>query len=69
MISPKHRPPHPGSSIKYDIIDAYHLTQEQLAQSLGVSRRTVNLIINGKRPITPEMAYRISLVDGSQTET
>ena len=66
MRIPKERcPTHPGEYIKEDILEEMKLTQQQLADRLFVSRRTVNQIVNFKRSITPEMALRL----GSLTNT
>ncbi len=36
------------------------LTQGELADRLGVSRRTISEIIHERRPITPDMAIRLA---------
>ena len=59
MISRK-RPTHPGEFIKHDILDEFELTQHQLAEALGVSRRTINELVRGKRNITADIALRLS---------
>ncbi len=56
---PKNRPTHPGEFIKEDIIKELPITQEQLANKLGVSRRTINQLVNGKRRISVDLALRI----------
>lgn len=45
-----------------DLIDKKGWTQEEAADKLSVSRVTVNLIINGRRGITPDMALRLERV-------
>jgi addiction module HigA family antidote len=61
------RPVHPGEVIE-DILDDLEITQTRFAEILGVSRRTVNEIVLGRRPITVDMAIRIgkALGNGSQ---
>lgn len=44
------------------------LTQDQLAQALGVTRYSVNQVLNDKRNITPEMALRLERVFGESAE-
>jgi addiction module HigA family antidote len=39
------------------------------AKILGVSRQTLNKIVNGKSGITPEMAIRLTKAFGSTEET
>ncbi|MBT4290885.1 MAG: HigA family addiction module antidote protein [Deltaproteobacteria bacterium] len=61
-------PTHPGTYIKEDILGEMKLTQQQLADRLNVSRRTVNQIVNLKRSITPGMALRIGLLTQTSPE-
>jgi addiction module HigA family antidote len=55
------RPSHPGAVLG-DLLPDAGLSQTQLAERLGVSRRTVNEIINERRPVTVDMAHRLSRV-------
>ena len=57
---PKNRPTHPCEFIREDILNEFGITQDQLANKLGVSRRTINQLVNNRRGITPEMALRLS---------
>ncbi len=61
-------PTHPGEFIKEDILEEMELTQQQLADRLFVSRRTVNQIVNLKRSITPEMALRLGFLTNTSPE-
>jgi len=56
---PETQPDCPGAFIQEYILDEFSLTQEQLATLLGVSRRTINQLVNGKRKVTAEMALRL----------
>ena len=58
MISTK-RPTPPGEFIKEDILKELSITQEQLARSLNVSRRTISQLVNGKRKISVDIALRL----------
>lgn len=58
------RPVHPGEVIS-DILDDLGMTQTKFAEILGVSRRTVNEIVQGRRPITVDMAIRIGKALGN----
>jgi addiction module HigA family antidote len=60
----KIRPIHPGEVI-LDILEDIDISQTQFAKILGVSRRTVNQIIQGRRPITVDMAIRIGKALGN----
>ena len=54
--------PTPGEVLKEHIVDARKITQEALAEAMGVSRLTINQLINGKRSVTAEMALRLARV-------
>lgn len=58
----KRRPTHPGALLREELIPATGLTQKELAERLGVSRLTVNEIVNERRGVTPDMAYRLARV-------
>lgn len=51
--------PHPGEILEARFLAARSLTQLQLAGAIQVSLQTVNMIINGKRGITADMALRL----------
>ena len=60
---PKHRPPtSPGEMLLDEFLVPIGMTQRALAEELGVSVQTVNLIIKAKRGITAETAVRLSRV-------
>lgn len=65
-----HTPPTPGFVLRNTVMraDRERITQEQLATATGVSRLTINEIINGHRAITPDMAVRLSHVLGTSAE-
>ena len=52
-------PPHPGEGLKEDMLVPLGLTVTETAKALGVSRKTLSEIINGKSPITPDIAVRL----------
>jgi antitoxin HigA-1 len=52
-------PPHPGLTLRDDVLPALGLTVTQAAQQLGVSRVTLSRMLNGRAAISPEMALRI----------
>ncbi len=61
-------PIHPGEILSEEFIGPANVTQQQLAEAMGVSRRTVNEIVRGRRRITAEMAIRLSKVLGTSAE-
>lgn len=62
------RPAHPGEVIA-DVLEELGVTQTQLANHIGVSRRSINQIINGSRSITVDMAYRLAQAIGGTHRT
>ena len=52
----------PGRFLREKVLAPDGLTQDQLARAMGVSRLTVNEIINDRRTITAEMALRLEAV-------
>jgi antitoxin HigA-1 len=55
------RPPHPGVFLETRFLKPLGISQTELAQALGVSRRRVNELINGRRSITPDTAVRLAM--------
>jgi len=58
------RPSTPGELLA-DLIECNNLTQGEVAQSLGVSRLSVNQLVQGKRNVTPDMAQRLGRFFGN----
>ena len=54
---------HPGVTLK-DILVSYDMSQTELANRTGLTLKTINEIIQGKNPITPETAIKLSSVFG-----
>ena len=52
-------PPHPGLTLRDDVLPALGLNVTQAAQQLGVSRVALSRVLNGRAAISPEMALRI----------
>lgn len=66
LRSSNRRPSHPGELLREDVFPALGISQEELAQRLGVTRVTVNELLNEKRALSPELALRLSkLLDTS----
>jgi len=61
---PMKNPPHPGEIIRDLYIEPLELTVTQAAAGLGVSRKTLSLLLNGHAGISPEMAVRLSKAFG-----
>jgi addiction module HigA family antidote len=54
------RPTHPGAILREDILPEVNVSQTKLADMLGVPRRTVNEIVNERRPVTTDTALRLA---------
>ena len=54
-----HNPPHPGMTLRDDVLPALGLSVTAAAQQLDVSRVALSRVLNGRAAISPEMALRI----------
>lgn len=52
-------PPHPGETLREDVLPALGLNVTQAAEQLGVARPSLSKVLNGHAAISPEMALRI----------
>jgi antitoxin HigA-1 len=66
---PMKTPPHPGQSVRHDCIEPLGLTITEAADALGVTRQTLNNLVNGKSGISADMAIRLAKAFGSDAET
>ncbi len=62
-------PPHPGEIIRDLCIAPLGLTVTQAAEGLGVTRKTLSLLLNQKAGISAEMAIRLSKAFGRSPES
>jgi addiction module HigA family antidote len=60
MRKMKRQPTHPGVIIKEDYLNPLSISVKDMADILGVSRKTLSKIINERGSITPDMALRLS---------
>ena len=64
-----HNPPHPGEVLWELCLRPLELTVTEAAAALGISRKTLSSILNGRAGISPEMAVRLSLAFGTTAES
>ena len=64
----KRKPTHPGGILKRHYLEPLSLTITEVADDLGVSRKTISKIINERGAITPEMALRLSKAFSTSAE-
>jgi antitoxin HigA-1 len=69
VIMKMHNPPHPGEVLKTLCLDPLNLTVTEVARSLGVSRKTLSGILNGRAGISPERAVRLSIAFNTSAES
>jgi antitoxin HigA-1 len=56
-----HSPPHPGEILRELCLEPLGVTVTETAEALGVSRKTISAILNGRAGVSPEMAARLSI--------
>jgi len=61
-----YNPPHPGLTLRDDVLPALGLTVSQAAVQLGVTRAALSRVINGRAAISPEMALRLEAWLGAE---
>ena len=66
---PMKNPPHPGEIIRRECIEPLNLTVTEAAEGLGVSRKHLSAIVNGRAGISPNMAIRLSKAFGGSPES
>jgi len=58
----------PGEILREFLVSENRITQDALAESMGVSRVTVNQLVNNHQAVTPEMALRLARALGTTPE-
>jgi addiction module HigA family antidote len=66
---PMKNPPHPGLSVRHNCLEPLGLSVTEAAKRLGVSRKQLSDIVNGRSGISPEMAIRLDKAFGGGAET
>jgi addiction module HigA family antidote len=64
-----HNPPHPGEVIRELCLAPLGITVTDAAKALGVSRKTLSELLNGKTGVSPEMALRLSIAFDTTPES
>jgi len=65
----KKRPTHPGILLYEEVMKPLGITITEAAAQLGVSRKTLSGIVNGRYPITTDMAVRIAKATDTTPES
>jgi addiction module HigA family antidote len=61
-------PAHPGEILRELYLEPLGLTVTAAAKGLGVSRKTLSELLNGRYGISPEMAFRLAKAFGADPE-
>ncbi len=64
-----YNPPHPGEILKELCLEPLGISVTRAAEALGVSRKTLSAVLNGRSGISPEMAIRLSLAFDTTPES
>lgn len=64
-----HNPPHPGEIIRELCLEPLGLSVTAAAEALGVSRKALSELLNGKSGVSAEMAIRLSLAFKTTAES
>ena len=64
-----HNPPHPGEVIRGLCLEPLEISVTDAAAALGVARKTLSSILNGRAGISPEMALRLSMAFNTAPES
>lgn len=63
-----HNPAHPGEILRELYLKPLGVTITQAAEALGVTRKHVSAIVNGRASVTPDMAVRLAVVFATEPE-
>lgn len=63
------KPTHPGQVLLEDVMKPLGITITEGAKGLGVSRKTLSEIVNGRCGLTPEIAVRIGKATNTSPES
>ena len=68
-MNARRKPTHPGEILREDIIKPLGLTVTESAKRLGVTRKTLSALINGKASMSPGMAVRVARATKTSPES
>ena len=54
-----HNPPHPGATLREDVLPVLGLSVTDAASQLGVTRAALSRVLNERAAISPAMALRL----------
>jgi len=63
------KPTHPGKILLEDVMKPLRITITEAAKDLGISRKTLSEIVNGRCALSPEIAVRIGKATHTSPES
>jgi addiction module HigA family antidote len=60
--------PHPGETIREDVLEPLSMSVNQLAKALGITATRLNDVVRGRRGITADTALRLARYLGTSAE-
>ena len=63
-----HDPSHPGEILRELYLKPMGVTITEAADALGVTRKHISAIVNGRAPVTPDMAMRLAVTFATEPE-
>jgi antitoxin HigA-1 len=64
-----HEPAHPGEVIRRLCLEPLGLSVTEAARSLGVTRKALSELLNGRAGVSPAMALRLAKAFGTSAES
>lgn len=64
-----HNPAHPGEVLRESCLKPLSLTVKKAAEGLGVSRKALSDVLNGRSGVSPEMAIRFEMAGWSTADS
>lgn len=58
-MTPMYNPPHPGETLRADVLPELGVSVTEMARRLGLARETLSRILHGHAPISPDLAVRL----------
>ncbi len=65
----KMKPSHPGEILYEDVMKPLGLSITEAARALGISRKTLSGVINGRYNMTPDLAARVAMATNTSVES
>jgi antitoxin HigA-1 len=64
-----HNPPHPGEILRELCLEPLDISVTEAARALGVTRKALSELLNGRSGVSPSMALRLSVAFGTTPES